>query len=166
MSRRDLALKQIEMVRAYTTRLIDNLRPQDWFRMPQGGVTHVAWQVGHLAFAEFRLAILRTRGARPDDAQVFPPSFEPLFGRTTVPDGDPGKYPTVAEIRAVFDRVHQRVLEEVPSIPESVLDDPVSPPHTVAKTKFESLLWCAQHEMVHAGQIGLLRRLFGYVPLW
>jgi hypothetical protein len=29
----------------------------------------------------------------------------------------------------------------------------------------ECLLWCPQHEMLHAGQIGL-RRLFGRSPLW
>jgi uncharacterized damage-inducible protein DinB len=36
----------------------------------------------------------------------------------------------------------------------------------LAQTKRASLLWCAQHELVHAGQIGLLRRLLGYPPLW
>ena len=29
-----------------------------------------------------------------------------------------------------------------------------------------SLLWCAHHEMVHAGQIGLLRRYLGFAPVW
>ncbi len=110
--------------------------------------------------------MLRPRGPRPDDAAVLPPEFERLFGRTSVPAADPGKNPSPAEIREVFDRVHRRVLEEVPTFPEEILDEPVSPPHTVASTKFESLLWCAQHEMVHAGQIGLLRRLLGHEPLW
>lgn len=39
-------------------------------------------------------------------------------------------------------------------------------PLPLAKTKMESLLWCAHHEMLHAGQIGLLRRQLGYAPLW
>jgi uncharacterized damage-inducible protein DinB len=46
------------------------------------------------------------------------------------------------------------------------LDEPVLTPHSLVKTKFEALLWCAQHEGVHAGQIGLLRRLLGYPPVW
>ena len=28
------------------------------------------------------------------------------------------------------------------------------------KTKLEAITWCAQHEMIHVGQIGLLRHLF------
>jgi hypothetical protein len=39
-------------------------------------------------------------------------------------------------------------------------------PHPLVKTKLWALLWCAQHESVHAGQIGLLRRQLGYSPLW
>jgi uncharacterized damage-inducible protein DinB len=72
----------------------------------------------------------------------------------------------MAVIRAVFDRVHEQVLRDLPSHPEADLDTPLSPPHSIAKTKHEALLWCAQHEMVHAGQIGLLRRLLGKPPLW
>jgi hypothetical protein len=166
MSRLDVALEQIVTVREYTTRLLDGFRPEDWFHLPPGGVTHVAWQVGHLSFAQFRMALLRLRGSRPDDAKVYPTEFDKLFGRMSVPDADASKYPGMAEIRRVFDRVHRRVLEEVPKLPEAELDAPVSPPHPIAKTKFWSLLWCAQHEMVHAGQIGLIRRQLGYDPLW
>ena len=34
-------------------------------------------------------------------------------------------------------------------------------PHQFATTKLRALLWCAQHEMLHAGQIGMLRRYLG-----
>jgi hypothetical protein len=166
MSRLQLALEQIVTVRAYSTRLLDSLRPEDWFRLPPGGVTHVAWQVGHLGFAQFRMALLRTRGPRPDDGQLFPAEMDKLFGRLSVPEADAGKYPRAAEIRGMFDRIHQRVLEEVPKLPEAELDEPVTPAHPIAKTKLWSLMWCAQHEMVHAGQVGLIRRQFGYDPIW
>ncbi len=33
-------------------------------------------------------------------------------------------------------------------------------------TKLRALLWCAHHEMLHAGQMGLLRRHLGYPPMW
>jgi uncharacterized damage-inducible protein DinB len=66
----------------------------------------------------------------------------------------------------VFDRVHRQVLRELPGLPEADLDSPPFRPHPLARTKRECLFWCAQHEMVHAGQIGLLRRLLGHPPLW
>src|SRR5207249_1654885 len=106
------------------------------------------------------------RGPRPDDADLLPPAFLTAFGRDSVPDADPGNYPSPAEIRAVFDRVHERVMHNLADFPEADLDAPVQPPHRLAKTKREILMWCGQHEMMHAGQIGLLRRQLGHKPQW
>lgn len=161
MSRLQLAIEQITFARTYTIRLLDQTKTEDWFRQPPGGVSHFAWQVGHLAMAQYRLALERIRGAQPQDHDLIAESFLRLFGRESVPDADPGKYPNQAEIRVVFDRVHQQVLRELAGLDESELDQPVLKPHRLAKTKLWALLWCAQHEMVHAGQMGLLRRQLG-----
>jgi hypothetical protein len=117
--------------------------------MPPAGVTHVAWQVGHLAFAEHRLALWRIRGERPDDADLIPQQFRNSFGAQSVPDPDPAKYLDQAEIRALFDRVHAQVLWELPELKEEDLDLPVPHPHPYAKTKLQALWWCAHHEMAH-----------------
>jgi hypothetical protein len=166
VNRLQLAIEQIVFARNYTIRLLDETPAADWLRQPPGGVTHVAWQVGHLAFAEYRLALWRIRGQQPQDDALFSPEFVRLFGANSVPDPDPAKHPAPAEIRAVLDRVHEQVLSELPSLDEADLDQPVPHPHPYAKTKLLALLWCAHHEMLHAGQIGLLRRLLGYPPLW
>jgi hypothetical protein len=166
MSRLQLAIEQIAFARNYTLGLLDQTPATDWFRQPPGGVSHVAWQVGHLAFAEYRLALWRIRGAQPEDDQLIPAEFVRLFGAESVPDADPARYPAQVAIRAVLDRVHERVLGELPGLSEAELDQPVPHPHPFAKTKLRALLWCAHHEMVHAGQIGLLRRQLGHPPLW
>ena len=41
------------------------------------------------------------------------------------------------------------------------LDEPVDEPYALFPTKLGGLYFCAAHEMMHAGQIGLLRRLLG-----
>lgn len=166
MSPLQTALGQIEFARRYTVRLLDGVPEAEWFRMPAEGVTHVAWQVGHLAFAQYRLALLRLRGPRAEDRELISDDFQGPFRATSVPDADPGKYPAPAAIRAVFDRVHERVLTELKDFPEAELGAALALPHPLAKTKLESLFWCAHHEMLHAGQIGLLRRLFGHAPQW
>ena len=166
MSRVETALANIAFARAYTLRLLDRVPPADWFRMPPGGVTHVAWQVGHLAMAQFRLVMERVRGPRPDDADLMPPDFLRLFLRDSVANPDPSAYPPADAIRVVFDRVHARVLADLPLIRDADLDGPVLPPHALCRTKIECLHWCSHHEAVHAGQIGLLRRLLGHPPVW
>lgn len=166
VSRVQTALTNIAFARRYTLRFLNELPAADWFRMPPGGVTHVAWQVGHLAFAEYRLALERIRGPKRDDVNLLSASFLKCFGRDSVPDPDPATCPTPEEIRAVFDRIHERVLEELPTTPDDALDEAPVKPHMLCKTKLECLHWCSHHEAVHAGQIGLIRRLLGYPPIW
>jgi hypothetical protein len=161
MSRIDPLVDQIRSARKYTTGLIDTIDEADWFRRPAEGVTHVAWQVGHLAFAEYKLLLERFRGARPDDARLISADFLALFRRGSVPDPNPARYPPPSEIRAAFDAVHQQALEELKAFPDERLDEPPTIPHELCPTKQGVLVWCNQHEMLHAGQIGLLRRLLG-----
>jgi hypothetical protein len=166
MSRLALALDQIVLTRKYTLRLLDSIPPTEWFRQPKEGITHVAWQAGHIAIAEYWLTLNRIRGSRPEDSSLLPDGFAGQFGRETVPNPDPTKSPSPEELRAILDRVHNQTLLEVPKLTEAELDQPVTKPHPFFSNKFQALLWCSHHEMVHAGQIGLLRRLFGYPPLW
>jgi hypothetical protein len=166
MSALRMALDQIGFARGYTQRLLDSFPQAEWFRMPSEGVTHVAWQVGHLAMAQYRLALERLRGVQPGDNALISPEFLKTFAGQSRPDPDATHYPSAEEIRSVFDRVHEQVLREVPNHPEDDLATAPTRSHLLAKTKGESLLWCAAHEMVHAGQIGLLRRLLGHPPLW
>jgi hypothetical protein len=165
MSRLQLAIEQIVFARTYTTGLLDHTPVAEWFRQLPGGVSHVAWQVGHLAVAEHRLTVERIRGPQPEDAGLIPAECLHLFGPESVPDANPAKYPDQATIRAFLDRVHAQVLRELRGLDEGELDRPVLTPHPLARTRLRALLWCAQHEMLHAGQIGLLRRQLGYPPL-
>lgn len=89
MSRLETALARIRFTRAYTARLLAPVPTADWFRMPPGGVTHIAWQVEHLAMAEYRLALDRVRGPRPDDPDLISESSLKTFARDseTVPKG-------------------------------------------------------------------------------
>ena len=122
MSRLQLAIEQIVFARNYTIGLLDQTPTTDWFLLPAGGVSHVAWQVGHIAFSEYRLALWRIRGQQPGDDALFSPDFKRLFGVDSVPQAD-STYPP-AELRAVLDRVHQQVLQELPSLDEAELDQP------------------------------------------
>jgi uncharacterized damage-inducible protein DinB len=166
MNRLEFAVEQIQLARSYTLRLLDDIDPDVWFQIPSAGVSHVAWQVGHLAMAEYRLSLERIRGARSSDEEFFPKEFAASFAKDSVPISDSSPYPTAVEIRSVFDGVHKRTIEELVSLAEEQLDEPPMKPHPLFDTKFGSLTWTSRHEMLHAGQIGLLRRQLGAPPIW
>lgn len=69
------------------------------------------------------------------------------------------------EIRATFDRVHEQLLLELEHFSEGDFGSPPLTPHKFCNTKIACIRWCSAHEMLHAGQIGLLRRLFGQKPM-
>jgi uncharacterized damage-inducible protein DinB len=159
-------IRDIRTARMYTKDMLSHIDQTDWFRQPTEGVTHVAWQVGHLAVAQYGLALKRVRGEKADDAELISPKFRRLFGKGSTPVPDPTEYPTPKKIRAVFDRVHQQVLDETSGWSEEMLDEATGEPaHPMFETKREAIRWGVQHEFIHAGQIGLLRRLLGATPL-
>jgi uncharacterized damage-inducible protein DinB len=116
--------------------------------------------------AEYWLTLKRLRGERPTDHELISPEFLKQFGKGSVPEAEPARYPLPAEIRRVLDAIHQQALIELPGYSDSGLEQPPLFPHKLFNTKRDSLFWCARHEMLHAGQIGLLRRLLGKPSLW
>ncbi len=162
MSRLSEALEQIDFTRRYLLERLD-VPLADWFAMP-GGVTHVAWQVGHLAFAEYRICLERLRPRTPADESLIPDAFIAMFRREALPADVTGF--TAEEIRAVFDRVHAQVMTELPSYPDADLDRAPLLPHPLFTTRIAGLRYAPLHEMIHVGQVAMIRRLLGMKPIW
>jgi hypothetical protein len=83
----------------------------------------------------------------------------------TMPEADPASYPSPDEIRQRLDAAHALALAELPACTPEQLAESCPEPYAVEPTKLGSLRFCALHEMLHAGQIGLLRRLLGLAPV-
>lgn len=163
--RLEIVQKQLEFARGYTLSLLADVSAEDWFAMPAGAPSHLAWQMGHIAMAEYGLCLFRQRGRQPDDLQLMSSAFRKQFSRGSTPEPDPAQNPPLAEIRATFDAVHQQVLSELPTFTAAALDEPCDMPTAGYPTKFGALLLASHHELLHAGQIGMLRRLLGKAPV-
>ena len=159
------AIEGIRFARGYMRLFLEDLTPEDWFWQPGEGVTHIAWQVGHSAVAEYSLALRRIRGEQADDESLVSTDCRQRFGKGSTPAAGADTNPPPDEIRATFDRVHDAVLQTLEDYSDEQLDVPSEPRHPAFTTKLGSLIWCGRHEMTHAGQIALLRRLMGKPPL-
>jgi hypothetical protein len=166
MSRLREALDQLEFTRKYTLARVETVPLTEWFTISPGGVSHVAWQVGHIAMAEYRLCLERLRPRTTADEALISDDFLKSFSRESVPSSNPNVYPSAAEIRSCFDRVHSRILEELPGYPDSELDLAPLKPHPLFNTRIAGLRYAPLHEMIHCGQIALIRRMLGQKPLW
>ncbi len=164
--RMQIAVRKIEFARNYTMTLLDGLNADDWFWMPDSYPTHIAWQVGHLAMSEYGLTLFQQRGRDRDvDAKLMSSKFRKLFMRGTTPSSDRESHPQPDEILQVLDNVHQQMRIEVVGFADADLDQPLGPPTSAYASRYGALLFAADHEMLHAGQIGMLRRLMGKPPV-
>lgn len=163
--RLELAISQIEFARKYVLQLVEDIPESDWFREVSPCPTHLAWQVGHLAMAQYALTMLRIRGKEREDEEILSKKFFRSFQKGTTPTFDPAAYPDVQEIRDTLQRVHETSLRELETQTDESLDVPLPEPHAVFSTKLGSIFFCSAHEMLHAGQIGLWRRMSGRGPI-
>ncbi len=169
----EIALSLLASARAYLDTMLDGLDDDDWFWVPndpqESGrppyCSHIAWQVGHIAMAEYGLMLFRQRGRAEVDLDLMPGSFRKRFAKGSVPGLDRTGYPSPIEIRQQLDKIHAGVLAEVPHFSPKSLDEPLDPPTAGFPTKYGAMLMAAQHEMLHCGQIGVLRRLMGKPPI-
>lgn len=157
----DAALDRLKQAHGRIHDFTKDLAADEWFWSPAEFTTHIAWQVGHLAVSDYNLCLRRVRGRTAADEALLSDAFNECFKLGSQPVADAAKYPPVAEIVRVFDAVHEQALKELGAMSDEELNVPVEQPHPVFKTKLGSVDYASSHDMVHNGQIGLLRRLMG-----
>jgi hypothetical protein len=164
-SRLELAIDHLRSSRIFTKRFLADLTDADWFWTPSQYTTHLAWQIGHIATAQYGLCLRRVRGRTKEDESLISDAYIEAFTIGSKPVADPKQYPTLDEIKQVLGAVLDRSVSELSNLSDAELDVPLEQPHPVFKTKLGAVEFAPQHEMVHAGQIAMLRRLMGKPPL-
>lgn len=161
----DIILEDLQQARAYASDVLSHVDESMWHKQPAAGVNPVAWQVGHLAVAEYGLCLKRIRGVKEEDEKLLPPDFLTAFGKGSTPATDPSAYPAIDLLMSVFHNVHQQVLKETRQLTEDALSEEAGPPHPMFSTKGGALRFSPKHEMLHVGQIAMIRRMLGGEPL-
>lgn len=164
MRMQDFLIERLTKARGWTCSLIADIDENQWFEMPAPGVGHVAWQLGHLAVSQIALVHNRCLGKPPETCMD--PALRDTFGKGSTPIADASKYPAIPEIKALFDKTQNEVLEIIRSMSDADLDAPAgTEPHPLFDTKAGALGTAAMHETFHAGQIAMSRRIWGKRPL-
>lgn len=162
---RDAVVGQMQFARAYTLGLLENVPDELWSVIPPGASSHFSWQVGHIAVSQYGLMLFRQRGRAEGDMELMPGWLRKRFGRGSVPPTLETDIPSKAELFKSLQLIHDESLKLVPSLTAEQLSEPTDMPYAVYPIKLGALLFCPLHESIHAGQIGMLRRLHGLPPV-
>ncbi len=163
---RETVLGQMDFCRQYSLSLLTDIEPELWYVAPGGAPSTIGWQVGHLAFSQYGLMLFRQRGRESGDLDLIPGWFRKQYGRGT--SGNPEQLSNPlppAELLSILGRVHDIAMQTVRDLPIEQFAEPTDMPYAVYPRKIGALMFCPIHESLHAGQIGIIRRMLGKDPL-
>lgn len=163
-TRIDAAVARMKQVRAMLKSFLADLEPDEWFWMPHEGVTNIVWQVGHIAAAQYGLCMVRTRGEQVTDQLLIPKELRERYGRASTPSADPAANVDPREVLRVLDAIGEHAYSELALLDDELLDVPLNDPHPLFATALGAVEFSASHELMHIGQVVLLRRLMGRKP--
>ncbi len=165
LAHRDAALGQMKFNRAYLKGLLENVPKELWTVIPGGATSHLLWQVGHIAVAEYGLLLFRQRGRAEGDIQLMPGWLRKNFGRGSQASIDADYNPTPDEMMRLLDAIDDQSHTEAAKYAAGSLLEPADMPYAVYPMKLGAMLFAPLHEAIHIGQIGVLRRLLGLQPV-
>jgi uncharacterized damage-inducible protein DinB len=122
-------------------------------------MNHVKYLAGHLLNSQYGLAMIA--GMDPD---VKWNDLFAVMGQSEAKDDF--SYPDIEEIKAEWNRMHERIRAGLSNLTGDNLNSkPPSPFDKVASTVSDLWTFINHHQAYHIGQIGILRRGFGKEPM-
>lgn len=165
LAHRDAALGQMKFNRTYLKGMLEKVPTELWTTIPAGATSHLLWQVGHIAVAQYGLLLFRQRGRAEGDVQLMPGWLRKNFGRGSQASVDATYNPTAEEMLILLDTIDEQSHREAAGYSAKSLLEATEMPYAVYPMKLGALLFAPLHEAIHIGQIGVLRRLLGFEPV-
>jgi hypothetical protein len=160
----DALLYSLETSRRLFNRFTEDLTPGDYLHRPVPKANCAAWIIGHLILAERRF------GSRVDcKCPPIPPGFEKQYARDEMAPCA-ADFGDVLILRPLFNSHRDATIAAVRTFPVERLNEPIPAPTTAPvpapfKTIGESVQFTCFHQMMHTGQITIIRRSLGRPPI-
>ena len=150
----------LQTARRLTLGLLEGISLADWLYQPVANGQHVLWIVAHLTKSD-DWALVSLGGSR---RLTF---LDQYFNKALPIVSDATAYPSVEEVKALFDSAHHDFITRLSKIDESDLDRVTSGPIAEFAPNLGTLLvshvW---HEGFHCGQLAMIRRSLGLPVRW
>ena len=157
-------LQPMDNIRDVLRRMLDATPAEHWLHQPFPGANHIAWTLGHLAWADdlVHRTITATDGGLPD-----PVDWAARFGWGSVPAANWDDSPSPETLRHTCEQRRGVLRDWLLALPEARLSEP--PPGDLAG-------WfpcygvlpaaLAHHDAMHVGQLQVVRKHLGLAPVF
>ncbi|OYP38848.1 DinB family protein [Rhodopirellula sp. MGV] len=154
----------LEVSRAMTLALIDDLKDAPMQSPTSKGGNPPLWILGHLAFGEASIVEFVIQGNDNPLAH-----WKDAFGARQEPSTDLADYPSWDEVRAKSDEVRANTLKFLEGLTDADLETPSKNCPEGREQVMGTIGACCQiltmHPMMHYGQLADSRRMLGREPL-
>jgi hypothetical protein len=137
---------------------LSDLGDADLLVRPAQGVNHIAWQLGHLIESERSLV----ESVCPGSSPALPEGFAAQHAKETAGVDDPKKFLSKQQYLDLFAKQRAATLAALAKLSDADLDRP-GPERMRDFCPTVGSLFClvANHPMMHAGQLAVVRRVQG-----
>jgi hypothetical protein len=155
----DALVYSLETSKMMLNRFTEDLNPKEYLHRPCPKANCAAWTIGHLILTEraFGKHVAATYPALPD-------GFDHRFSRD---EGAPqaAEFGDVAILRPLFNSHREATIAAVKTTPPPRFAEPIQTTRAPFKTVGETMEFLCLHEIMHVGQLTIIRRSLGRPPL-
>jgi len=157
MSFQSTAQELLATARYITSAYLSDMTDQDILVCPVDGAHHAAWQLGHLILNERRMV----EGVAAGSGVPLPADFDRIHGKEVPLDSREG-YLSVAGYAELMANQRAKTLALLGELSSADLQKP-APEFMRGYARYVSsvFLSIASHELMHSGQIAVIRRRLG-----
>lgn len=164
MSSRELevGLGSLSFARHMLLRFLDGTPEDLWFHIAVPGGNHAAWIAGHVAWEDDDClkALIEGRGSK------LPRPWHDRFAQGSQPMPDSHAYLDIAEIRANLTTLREELIGFFAASAERLTDLVPEEVHGFAKDLSALMPAIACHEMLHVGQLTVIRKSLKLKPVF
>lgn len=158
MEIKDAILYNLQSSRFVMSSYLSDLSDEELLVRPVPAAHHAAWQLGHLILSEYQMA----RGIAPDVHIDISSDFVTKHDKDAAARNDASSFCSKDVYCTLMSRVREATVAALSGCSEDDLARPgPEAMRSYAPTCAAVFLAIANHEMMHAGQIAVLRRALG-----
>jgi uncharacterized damage-inducible protein DinB len=156
MNTHEAIISNLQSARYVMSRYLEDFRDEELLARPHSGAHHVAWQLGHLILSECQMV----RAVRPESACDLPAEFIAKHDKASAVKSQMADFYSKDVYISLMDKVRQATLEALKRTSQEDLSKPGPEAMRSYAPKVGSVfLAIANHEMMHSGQIAVVRRV-------
>jgi len=159
---RTCGIEALKFARRITLGLLEGIEDQQFLHRPLPGGNHAMWIVGHIACEDDEF-LSELAGRK----QQLSKPWHDNFGMGSTPSDDASAYPSIAEIKTQLASLREQFLGWLQTMPEARLGQPLPESWATFAPNYAAFMSTAAcHEMLHAGQLTVVRRSLGLKPVF